>query len=71
MVMLEELMKKFQVYALDFQLMISGKLELSLCNEVHRAALLDRFFELRKNENCESFYAFAQKLRSAALALPN
>ena len=47
------------------------KLELRLCNEVHRAALQDRFFELRWNEKRESFYAFAQKLRSAALALPN
>eukprot|EP00171_Calliarthron_tuberculosum_P002219 IDg2219t1 len=46
------------------------RLQDRLCNNVHQAALQDKFFELRWNEKRESFSAFAEKLRSAALALP-
>lgn len=45
-------------------------LENRLCNKVHQAALQDRFFSMKWNERKEAFSAFAQRLRSAALALP-
>ncbi len=47
-----------------------GLLEERLCNEVHKAALQDRFFDMKWNERRESFVIFAHRLRSAALALP-
>ncbi len=47
-----------------------GMLQLPLCNKVHQAALQDKFMEMRWNERRESFATFAQRLRSASLALP-
>lgn len=47
-----------------------GLLEERLCNEVHQAALQDRFFDMKWNKRRKSFVAFAHRLRSAALALP-
>ncbi len=47
-----------------------GLLEERLCNEVHQAALQDRFFDMKWNERRESFVSFAHRLRFAALALP-
>ncbi len=45
-------------------------LEERLCNEVHQSVLQDRLFDMKWNERKESFTKFAQRLRSAALALP-
>lgn len=46
-------------------------LENRLCNKVHQALLQNKVFDLRWNERHKSFSTYAQKLRSAALALLN
>lgn len=45
-------------------------LETRLCNKAHRSALQDMFFGLKWNERRESVSGYAERLRSAAIALP-
>ena len=46
-----------------------AKLEDRLCNKAYRAALQNAFFSLRWSERQESVAAYADRLRSASLAL--
>lgn len=47
------------------------KLEARLCNKAHRSALQDKFFNLKWNDRRESVGGYAERLRSAAMALPS
>lgn len=47
-----------------------GLLETRLCNKTHRSALQDKFFEMRWSEKKESVAQYAERLRSASMALP-
>lgn len=42
-----------------------------MCNKVHQAALQDRFFSMKWIDRKEAFSSFTQRLRSAALTLPD
>lgn len=46
------------------------RLEERLCNKVHQSELQDKLFDMKWNERKETFTTFAQRLRSASLALP-
>lgn len=45
-------------------------LEVRLCSKTHRSALQDKFFAMKWNEKKESVAHYAERLRSAAMALP-
>ena len=45
-------------------------LETKLCNIVHRSDLQDKFFGMKWNDRKDSVAHYAERLRSAAMALP-